>query len=340
MEQPAEKDDDQDDQTPASEGGGTPVDSDEPTSKKTGSEDPSTEDTLESEDPQASAPETDEQDSSSEEIEEDSEEDEDLEPEEKAPPLPVGILRNQPWMTFLFPFIVFMMITQFEPAHPDSLEQGEENENLLHIHIEYEDYPKVYTVKIVLTVLAMLYVLPGYRTFPFSVHWEALAVGVLGAIAWIFLCELKLEDQLYSFLGMTDLVNLERRSGFNPLAEMKDTPVLAYAFLGVRLFGLVVVVAIMEEFFLRGFVMRMFVDFDYWEEVPFGKWNDLALAAGTLVPVLSHPKTELLAVIVWFSAVTWLMLRRNSIWDCITAHAITNLIVGCYVIYSGSWWLM
>jgi CAAX prenyl protease-like protein len=268
------------------------------------------------------------------------EEDEAEEEVEKAPPLPAGILRNQPFLTFLLPFIVFALVQSLEPAHPDSLEPGEENKNWLVIHLEYEDYPKVYTAKIVLTVLAMLFVLPGYRTFPFSIHWEALAVGVLGAIAWILLCEWKLEDKLYPMLNMSELVDLTRRPGFNPLEQMKETPLLAYGFLAVRLFGLVVVVAIMEEFFLRGFVMRMFVDFDYWEEVPFGKVNDFALLAGTLVPVLTHPASELLAVVVWFSAVTWLMLRRKNIWDCVAAHAVTNLILGVYVVFSGSWFLM
>lgn len=266
--------------------------------------------------------------------------DEPSEPVEKAPPLPAGILRTQPFLTFLLPFVVYALVGSLEPVHPDALEPGEKNENWLVIHLEYEDYPKVYTAKIVLTVLAMLFVLPGYRTFPFSIHYEALIVGTVGAIVWIVLCELKLEDKLYTLLNMKDLVDLERRPGFNPLELMKDTPALAYGFLAVRLFGLVVVVSIMEEFFLRGFVMRMFVDFDYWEEVPFGKVNDFALLAGTLVPVLTHPKTELLAVLVWFSAVTWLMLRRKSIWDCIAAHAVTNLILGIYVVISGSWFLM
>ena len=336
MENPAEKDDEQDEKDPLTEGPGEFADSAEQLAAARQEDETSRETDESADDLEDESAEDDEDFEDEEDFEEESEE-----PTEKAPPLPAGILRNQPWMTFLFPFIVYMMVGSLEPPHPDTIEPGEEHKNWLVLHVEYEDYPKIYTVKIVLTVMAMIFVLPGYRTFPFSVHWEALAVGVLGAIAWIFLCELKLEDKLYSMLGMTELVDLERRPGFNPLAEMKESPFWAYAFLGVRLFGLVVVVSIMEEFFLRGFVMRMFVDFDYWEEVPFGgKWNDLALAAGTLVPILTHPKTELLAVVVWFSAVTWLMLRRNSIWDCITAHAITNLIIGCYVVYSGSWWLM
>ena len=52
-----------------------------------------------------------------------------------------------------------------------------------------------------------------------------------------------------------------------------------------------------------------------------------------------HPQ-EAVATFVWFSAVTWLMIRTRSIGDCILAHAVTNLLLGIYVISTGNWWLM
>jgi CAAX prenyl protease-like protein len=106
----------------------------------------------------------------------------------------------------------------------------------------------------------------------------------------------------------------------------------------VRFIGLVVIVPVIEEFFLRGFLMR-FVQAERWWEVPFGTVNRLAVIAGTAVPMLMHPQ-ELIAALVWFSAVTWLMTRTRSIWDCVLAHAVTNLLLGLWVISSGEWWLM
>ena len=38
--------------------------------------------------------------------------------------------------------------------------------------------------------------------------------------------------------------------------------------------------------------------------------------------------------------ITWLMLKTRSIWDCVVAHAATNLILGIYVVLSGTWRLM
>ena len=52
-----------------------------------------------------------------------------------------------------------------------------------------------------------------------------------------------------------------------------------------------------------------------------------------------HPG-ELLAAFVWFSMVTWLMVRTRNIWDCVVAHAVTNLLLGIYVVTTGNWQLM
>jgi membrane protease YdiL (CAAX protease family) len=38
--------------------------------------------------------------------------------------------------------------------------------------------------------------------------------------------------------------------------------------------------------------------------------------------------------------VTWLMVRTRNIWDCVVAHALTNLILGIYVVTTGTWRLM
>jgi CAAX prenyl protease-like protein len=198
----------------------------------------------------------------------------------------------------------------------------------------YEYYPYVYSIKIGLTVLAMLVVLPGYLAFPFRVHGVAWIVGVVGAIAWVGL----LEPKILTPLGLDGLLDLGRRPGFDPLTQLIDNQPWAYGFLAIRFFGLVVVISIVEEFFLRGFLMRYVMDID-WHLIPFACVNRTALIVGTAFPMLMHPG-ELIAAAVWFSMVTWLMLRTKSIWDCVIAHAVTNLLMGLWVVYSGDWWLM
>lgn len=243
--------------------------------------------------------------------------------------------RKNPWLVFLLPFVVFMLVGSLEPT-PDSV-----GGKSIGLAIPYSQYPVVYTIKIALTLAAIGFVMPGYRQYPFGVSLLAVAVGVAGVFVWIGLCQMDLE---HSYLqpalkqvGLGWMIGSGERAAFNPFVQFADRPVWAWSFLVIRFFGLALIVPVIEEFFLRGFVMRFVVDQQWWE-VPFGKVNRLAVVLGTLVPMLSHP--ELLAAAAWFSLITWLMLRTRNIWDCVAAHAITNFLLGVYVMSSGEWRLM
>ena len=252
------------------------------------------------------------------------------------PPGRAALLQKRPWIAFLLPFIVFMLAGSLEPS------ADAPGGTAIWPAIPYALYPWVYTAKIVLTVAAVIFVLPGYRAFPLRVSPLAVVVGVVGVVAWVGLCHLQVEQRflvpLLKPIGMDWLVGAGTRSGFNPLEQLSGNPAAAWAFLAVRFFGLAIVIAVIEEFFLRGWLMRFVVDAD-WPSVPFGKVNATAVVAGTLIPMLMHP-AELLAAAVWFSMVTWLMVRTRNIWDCIVAHAITNLLLGVYVVVFDQWQLM
>ncbi len=245
------------------------------------------------------------------------------------------LLERQQWLTFLLPFAVFMVVGTLEPA-PDR-----PGGQAIGLSLPYSCYPWVYTIKIALTVAAIAFVWPGYRDFTPRVTLLAILVGIIGGPLWIGLCQLDWEHKyllpLLERIGAGGLIGVGDRAAFNPLKQLADQPALAWAFLAVRLFGLVAVVPIIEEFFLRGFAMRFVMARDWWK-VPFGEASAAAIVLGTAVPMLMHP--ELLAAAVWFSMITWLMIRTRSIWDCVAAHALTNLILGIYVVSSGNWRLM
>jgi uncharacterized protein len=245
-------------------------------------------------------------------------------------------LRENPWLVCLLPLAVFMLVGSLEPKPPAG-DVEPAAKSWLDFGIEYRHYPLVYTVKIALTVAVMIFVWPGYRRLPLRLNWALpLAVGIVGAVAWVALANL--QHAALSQVETGWLKSLGARSAFNPLEELKDQPLVAYCFFAIRLFGLALVVPVIEEFFLRGCVMRYVMSERFWD-VPFGNVNRTAVIAGTLIPVLMHPQ-EVLAAAVWFSVVTWLMVRTRNIWDCVFAHAITNLLLGAYVLASGQWWLM
>lgn len=274
-----------------------------------------------------------------------------------------GLLERYRFLTFVLPLAVFLVGNMLEPKPPEKSVKAATSANefadeqtgsvggALEIvdsldservptgYVPYRYYPLVYTFKIALTLAAMVFVWPGYRAFPWRASPLALAVGVVGAVLWIGLCKLGLEARILRALSLDELVPLGTRSAFNPLAELAATPLLAYGFLGVRFFGLCCVVPVIEEFFLRGFVMRFVMHADWWQ-IPFGSVNRTAVLVGTAVPLMMHLGGEMLAAVVWFTLVTWLMVRTRNIWDCVVAHAVTNFLLGVYVVLSGDWWLM
>ncbi len=247
-----------------------------------------------------------------------------------------GLLSRQHWMLYLVPFFVYMLAGSLEPT-PES-----PGGSSIGLAIPYSYYPSVYAAKIALTIVAMAFVFPGYRQFPLKVGGLAIFIGIVGGPLWIGICHFDVEhlylQPLFERVGLGDIIGAGTRAAFNPFEQMSNRPEAAWVFLAVRFLGLVAIVPVIEEFFLRGFVMRFFMDREWWK-APFGKADRLAVVLGTAVPMLMHP-AELLAALVWFSMITWLMLRTKNIWDCVVAHALTNLILGVYVVTTGTWRLM
>jgi uncharacterized protein len=247
-----------------------------------------------------------------------------------------GLLATYPAVIFLLPFVVYMLVGTIEPARP--IDGEPESAAAVLGLIEYRHYPLVYTLKLVLTIAAIAFVFPGYRQFPRRLTAWAFVTGVVGTAVWIALAEWQIERSVLAQLGLDWITGTGVRAGFNPLAEIPESRSMAYGFLAVRFLGLALIVPLIEEMFLRGFLMRFFVHNDWWT-VPIGVVNRAALAAGTVVPMLLHPG-ELLAAAAWFSLVTLLMLKTKNIWDCVVAHATTNLLLGIYVVTYDRWHLM
>jgi len=256
-----------------------------------------------------------------------------------------GLLEEHRWIALVLPFVVYMLTGTIEPEPPGeapvvagAAAVGHDTDDGWGFGFVLKSYPIVYTVRIALTIAVIVVVWPGYREFPFRVGLLSVAVGVVGAVIWIGLCKLGLEQRLLAPLGLGSILGLGERAAYDPFTQLGQRPVWLAGFLAVRFLGLVAVVALIEEMFLRGFVMRFIENPDDWANIPIGTAGTAAIVSGTVYGVLSHP-AELFAAAVWFSLVTWLMVRTRNIWDCVTAHAVTNLVLGIYVVVSQDWWL-
>ena len=106
-------------------------------------------------------------------------------------------------------------------------------------------------------------------------------------------------------------------------------------FFGFRFFGLVVTVPIMEELFWRSFLIRYFTDPDRWESLPLGKFLPSAFWFVVFGFALAHQ--EWLAAIICAIAYGWLLWRTKSLFACIVAHGLTNLLLALYIVYTKQW---
>ena len=84
------------------------------------------------------------------------------------------LLEQRPWVAFLLPLIVFSLV--------GTLEVTERSGSTFFGLIRYDYYPVVYTVKILLTTLTLIFVCPAYRLFPLRVSSLAVGVGMVGVV--------------------------------------------------------------------------------------------------------------------------------------------------------------
>ena len=233
------------------------------------------------------------------------------------------LFEQHPWIAYVGPFLVFALLTTLEPT-PESEGQG----GLL--DFPYAWYPWIYTAKIALTLAAVGLCWPGLSTKGIRISPLAVAVGTLGIFIWVGIWHLQLEQRL-----LPEFLQGGSRSSYNPMVEIGGSG--GYAFLTVRFIGLALAVPIIEELFMRGFFMRYYTSV-HWPTLDYGQISYQAVAIATAFSVAMHP--ERFAMLVWFTMITLLMYRTRNIWDCIIAHAVTNFLLGLYVVWFDQWELM
>ncbi len=258
------------------------------------------------------------------------------------------ILSIHRWVAYVLPIAVFLIVGGLEPTPSELQVVGSEGENTAltsstsWFGVPYIAYPWIYSAKILVTLFALRLVWPAYKPLRKSIGWKGLTVGAIGGIVWVSLCSLNWEQEiLFPFLKswkVDGLIGAGTRSAFNPFVELQGHPIGIAAYLLVRGLGLILIVPIIEEHFLRGFVMR-YVATDKWWKYPIGQVTIASAIVGTLLPMLMHPG-EIFAAAVWFSLISLLAFHTKNLWECIAAHCATNFILGAYVVLYGAWRLV
>lgn len=230
---------------------------------------------------------------------------------------------RRPWEACVWPLVVFLAVGALEPSAAGGGLAGM-------LGIPFTAYPLVYAAKLAATLLAVGRAWRPIRGWLGRPTWWPPLVGVALVVPWIVLAAF----ERGAGLGFA----APQRAAFDPFAAFGAASATARGFLVLRGIGLVLVVPLVEELFLRGFLMRYVVDEEFWR-VPFGTLTAAAAAACAAYAALTHP-AEAVAAVVWFSTVSGIAMATRRPIDCVLAHAGTNLALGAYVLATGAWWLV
>ncbi len=219
----------------------------------------------------------------------------------------------QPLWAYVGPFVAYMLLTSIEGKG--------------WLGLPYEAW---YSLK-VLVVLGLLW--HFYREWP---RWNTrgvglgVALGMLGVVLWLALD--RLQGQIPGLSALVASI-MGTREGFDPFSR-QGMSLNSVAFVLVRLTGLALVVPIMEELFWRGFLARFLID-EKFTQVPQGQFTTQSFSIVTAAFVAVHP--ELLAALAWGALVNWLYHKTGNIWACVAMHAVTNLLLGAWILATGDW---
>jgi CAAX prenyl protease-like protein len=162
---------------------------------------------------------------------------------------------------------------------------------------------------------------PFVSEMRWAFSWEAVAVGVGIFAIWVGL------DPLYPKFSSTGATG-------NPNEVFGQNSALAWFFIAVHILGMALVVPPLEEVFYRSFLYRYIARPDFLS-VPLNRflpWPFLATAA-----VFGFSHNEWLAGILCGAAYQWLVLYKNRLGDAMTSHAITNFLLGAWIVWRGAW---
>ena len=222
----------------------------------------------------------------------------------------VGVVRDD--LAYILPMAAFLLLTWVGT-----------NETVKGV------LPRAYEISYVLktvVVAAMLWRFRhAYTRIRWSFWWLGVLVGVVGVFQWVGM-------QLF----------LQRFELFQPSGEPFDptkacaSPASLYGFVAVRLIGAVLVVPVMEELFWRDFLWRQILAPNDFKLADVGEWGWAPFLGVAVAFAVVHGNWWLTSI-VWALMIGALLVYTKSLGACIVAHAVTNLLLGVYVLVRRDW---
>jgi len=212
-------------------------------------------------------------------------------------------MRSSPLLVRVVPFLLFVVLTVFQGRFGETSQYW------------------VYLAKIIVGAWLLWLIRSQVPEMRWSFSWEAVVVGIAVFGMWVGL------DPFYRKFGQTG-------PGWNPFASFPTNEALAWVMVAGRILGSTLVVPPLEEVFYRSFVYRYIIRQDF-QGVPLNEFRLVPFLVSALIFGLAH--FEWLAGILCALAYHWLILHKNRLGDAILAHAITNFLLGLWVVWKRDW---
>jgi len=225
-------------------------------------------------------------------------------------------LTNRPAAIRVAPFIIFVLLTAaqgyFGPASAYWF----------------------YLAKTVVGLGMILALRPLIAEMRWAFSWPAVLVGVVVFAAWVGITgDWATQNTLWVKLGLSHAPKTPTLA-WNPNEQFGTGNALAWLFIVVRILGSTFVVPPLEEIFYRSFLYRYLAKHDFLT-VRLNQFFPVPFLITAGVFGLAH--NEWIAGILCGAAYQWLVMRKGRLGEAMTAHAITNFLLGVWVVSRGAW---
>lgn len=229
----------------------------------------------------------------------------------------MATITRSPMLVRVAPFALFMALTLLQEELGDGARYW------------------VYLLKTIVGAGMLWAVRPVVGEARWKLSWAAVAVGVAVFVVWVGTDSTYPRlDALTEKLGLTEARG--PAAGWNPHAQFGQGAALAWFFIAARIIGASLVVPPLEEVFYRSFLYRYLAGVGpEFASVPLGLFRWMPFVATSAIFGLEH--REWLAGILCGCAYQGLVCAKGRLGDAMAAHAITNLLLGLWVVGRGEW---
>ena len=259
-------------------------------------------------------------------------------------------IRNNKTLAYVVPFLAFMVFLSLDLVL--SATGFKVDNEYAGAWYQYHTEQWIYPLQSIVCFGIILFFWKQYEFRPLKGWIFGAVVGAVGIVLWV------LPAMLYGPLGVKDWPSFElsfpllldnkpiwslfglaeRPDGFDASWFREEEPFWYACATGMRFFRMVVVVALVEEIFWRGFLLRYLIDPDKpFTKTAFGTYQAKAFWIVVGLFMVAHAPEDWLGAVLFCILANWVAIRTKSLFACVICHAVANLLLGIYVMVTQQW---